>query len=61
MLRFRRAADLLLERPELTLADDLGARRLRLADTSYGSREYGARDPEGHGWYFGNYRPNGTS
>jgi uncharacterized glyoxalase superfamily protein PhnB len=32
-----------------------------LADTSYGSREYGARDPEGHDWYFGNYRPNGTS
>ena len=28
-----------------------------LADTSYGSREYGARDLDGHHWYFGNYRP----
>lgn len=31
-----------------------------LADTSYGSREYGARDLDGHHWYFGNYRPAGT-
>jgi uncharacterized glyoxalase superfamily protein PhnB len=26
-------------------------------DTSYGSREYGARDPEGQLWCFGTYRP----
>jgi uncharacterized glyoxalase superfamily protein PhnB len=28
-----------------------------LADTDYGSREYGARDPEGHHWHFGTYVP----
>jgi uncharacterized glyoxalase superfamily protein PhnB len=28
-----------------------------LADTGYGSREYGVRDIDGHYWYFGNYRP----
>jgi uncharacterized glyoxalase superfamily protein PhnB len=28
-----------------------------LADTEYGSREYLARDPEGHLWSFGTYRP----
>jgi len=28
-----------------------------LADMDYGSREYGARDPEGHTWSFGTYRP----
>jgi uncharacterized glyoxalase superfamily protein PhnB len=28
-----------------------------LADTSYGSREYLARDPEGNLWGFGTYRP----
>lgn len=28
-----------------------------LADTSYGSREYGARDFEGHVWFFGTYLP----
>ena len=27
-------------------------------DTDYGSREYGARDPEGHAWYFGTYTPD---
>jgi uncharacterized glyoxalase superfamily protein PhnB len=26
-------------------------------DTPYGSREYGARDPEGHAWTFGTYQP----
>ncbi|MBV9847479.1 MAG: VOC family protein [Kutzneria sp.] len=26
-------------------------------DTDYGSREYSARDPEGHHWGFGTYRP----
>lgn len=28
-----------------------------LNDTEYGSREYGAKDPEGHHWSFGTYRP----
>lgn len=28
-----------------------------LADTDYGSREYTCRDPEGHVWSFGTYRP----
>ncbi len=27
-------------------------------DQSYGSREYGARDPGGYHWYFGTYRPS---
>lgn len=26
-------------------------------DTEYGSREYGAKDVEGHHWSFGTYRP----
>lgn len=30
---------------------------LDLHDTDYGSREYGARDPEGNAWYFGTYQP----
>jgi uncharacterized glyoxalase superfamily protein PhnB len=30
---------------------------MELADTVYGSREYMARDPEGHIWSFGTYRP----
>jgi uncharacterized glyoxalase superfamily protein PhnB len=29
----------------------------RPADTSYGAREYMARDPEGHLWSFGTYVP----
>ena len=29
----------------------------QLADTSYGTREYGARDLDGHCWYFGTYLP----
>jgi uncharacterized glyoxalase superfamily protein PhnB len=32
-----------------------------LGDTSYGSREYTVRDPEGHIWGFGTYRPNAQS
>jgi uncharacterized glyoxalase superfamily protein PhnB len=28
-----------------------------LEDTDYGSREYTVRDPEGHLWSFGTYRP----
>lgn len=27
------------------------------ADTDFGAREYHARDPEGHLWVFGTYRP----
>ncbi len=35
-----------------------GAEIIRaLNDTDYGSREYGARDPEGNLWSFGTYRP----
>lgn len=29
-----------------------------LEDTPYGSRDYSARDPEGHIWNFGTYRPS---
>lgn len=32
-----------------------------LAETSYGAREYSARDIEGHLWSFGTYDPQGTS
>jgi len=28
-----------------------------LHDEPYGSREYGARDPEGNAWHFGTYQP----
>jgi len=39
-------------------AVDAGAEIVRpLADTPYGSREYSARDPEGHVWSFGSYLP----
>ena len=31
------------------------------ADTDYGSREYGARDPEGLTWHFGTYQPFAVS
>ena len=35
-----------------------GAEILRpLAETAYGAKEYTARDPEGHLWSFGTYRP----
>ena len=30
---------------------------MELTDQDYGSREYAARDPEGHTWNFGTYRP----
>jgi uncharacterized glyoxalase superfamily protein PhnB len=30
-----------------------------LQNTDYGSREYSARDPEGHIWHFGTYLPEG--
>jgi uncharacterized glyoxalase superfamily protein PhnB len=30
-------------------------------DTDYGSRDYGARDPEGYTWYFGTYQPFAVS
>jgi uncharacterized glyoxalase superfamily protein PhnB len=29
-------------------------------DTDYGSREYAAKDLEGHLWYFGTYRPKAS-
>jgi uncharacterized glyoxalase superfamily protein PhnB len=32
---------------------------MELRDQEYGSREYTARDPEGHYWSFGTYRPGG--
>ncbi len=28
------------------------------SDTDYGSHEFGVRDPEGHAWSFGTYRPS---
>ena len=28
-----------------------------LADTDYGSRDYGAKDSEGNSWWFGTYQP----
>jgi uncharacterized glyoxalase superfamily protein PhnB len=35
-----------------------GARITReLTDEEYGSREFSVRDPEGHDWSFGTYRP----
>jgi uncharacterized glyoxalase superfamily protein PhnB len=30
---------------------------MELTDQDYGSRDYSARDPEGHLWHFGTYRP----
>ena len=30
---------------------------MELRDTEYGSREYAARDPDGHLWSFGSYQP----
>ena len=39
-------------------AKEAGATIVReIQDTDYGSREYSARDPEGHLWSFGTYRP----
>ncbi len=32
---------------------------MELTDQDYGSRDYTARDPEGHLWTFGTYRPSG--
>jgi uncharacterized glyoxalase superfamily protein PhnB len=41
-----------------TRARAAGAKVIReLADTAYGSREYGAKDSEGNSWYFGTYQP----
>jgi uncharacterized glyoxalase superfamily protein PhnB len=41
-----------------TQARAVGAEITRdLHDTEYGSREYGAKDPEGNDWYFGTYQP----
>jgi uncharacterized glyoxalase superfamily protein PhnB len=39
-------------------AQEAGAAIVRdLNDTDYGSREYGAQDPEGNVWSFGTYQP----
>ena len=39
-------------------AKDAGAEIIReLSDTDYGSHDFGVRDPEGHVWSFGTYRP----
>ncbi len=41
-----------------TVAVTAGAQIVRpLRTEEYGARGYMARDPEGHLWYFGNYRP----
>jgi uncharacterized glyoxalase superfamily protein PhnB len=51
------------------LVDDVDAHHARAVDagaeivmpltnTDYGSRDYAARDPDGHVWSFGTYRPN---
>ena len=40
-------------------AADAGAEVIYgLRDTDYGSRDYGARDPEGNDWSFGTYAPD---
>ena len=42
-------------------AKSCGRRLAReLEDTDYGSREYTARDLDGHAWSFGTYRPEAT-
>lgn len=39
-------------------ARDAGAEIVRgITETEYGSREFSARDPEGHLWHFGTYAP----
>lgn len=39
-------------------AKKAGAEIVReIVDTDYGSHEFGVRDPEGHRWSFGTYRP----
>ena len=39
-------------------AQAAGATIIReVRDEEYGARGYMAKDPEGHQWYFGNYRP----
>jgi uncharacterized glyoxalase superfamily protein PhnB len=38
-----------------------GAEIIReICDTDYGSHEFGVRDPEGHVWSFGTYRPQAS-
>jgi uncharacterized glyoxalase superfamily protein PhnB len=42
--------------------NDAGGEIVReLQDTDYGSREFGVRDPEGHMWSFGTYKPQAGS
>ena len=44
--------------PRLVRGRNAGAEIVReLNDTDYGSREYSAKDAEGHHWSFGTYRP----
>jgi uncharacterized glyoxalase superfamily protein PhnB len=33
----------------------------QLGDTDYGSHDFGVRDPEGHVWSFGTYRPQASA
>ncbi len=47
--------------PHFARARAAGAEIVRaLQDTDYGSREYSARDPEGHLWHFGTYLPDAS-
>ena len=49
------------ERVVYARAKAAGAEIVReIEDTPYESREYTARDPEGHVWSFGTYRPQAT-
>ena len=47
-------ADALFERATSAGADVV----MPLTDTDYGSRDFSVRDPEGHLWSFGTYRPS---
>lgn len=54
------ALSVFVENPDVdfALAVVAGARVVReLLTEEYGARGYMVRDPEGHRWYFGNYRP----
>jgi len=56
------ALSLYVEDPDThhAVAMAAGAKPARpLQDEEYGARGYMVEDPEGHLWYFGNYRPGG--
>ena len=56
-----KGASLAAKRAKERSAKAAGARIVReLVDTDYGSRDYAARDPEGHLWSFGTYQPFAT-